>query len=745
MANDIKQKIVLEGEKEYNRALAEAKRNLKTLRSELKAETAELGANATAQQKNEAKIKSLQKQIKEQEKIVRTYQDALKEVREKYGDNADAVAKWEVKLNEARTTLANMKNSLDGVGEGFKGIQDSASMATVATKSVADSLDKLSGIGSAISDGIEAAFTGLLSTAKQNITSVWNEIVDLAARSNNLTDLAGFWNTDVSNIQKYAYAVSFASGNLEDLNALVTKIVMAADKDKKGILAGVSLENYNDQWDYAMAVMDALHNMDDGNEKRKTAEDIFGKSFTKALDLINDWDKVLENLEWGESDVYGMSNEEIQQMSDLYDKVNGIAASWKYLKDKATVKLFGDLAFDITSNAQSTLDALMHYMNADSDEERDAALKEIEDNILAMFERAKKAIEDGIKLLDQIAEDLKNSDNPTAQALGNLLSGLVDALKWLTEDNMKNVVKALEVLAAFWITGKGLQMGTKIASIVKDIMVIKSFGTGSAAAGAGSAAAGGAASAGGATAGGAATAGGGWLAGMGAKLAGGAKTVGSAVGGLGMLVGPFLMAGGLIYDTQRQIAENNRLAEEERKRLEEQTENFASIGKLADAGYAELWGSVKSPWSENTLNPMAEWAERYKPWWYDDQKDSMMDTLIEALDDDTWDELVKVFDAYNNGEGYYGDIAGLYEKIRKMVEEYEPISTNPDWASRNGGNAGNTDGLTSADARNMAGAVQQMPGAVARSLSGMRVTLDGATVGRLVAPYVSQEIAHSIV
>ena len=42
----IKQRIELEGEKEYNAALAEARRNLKTLRSELKAETAELGSNA---------------------------------------------------------------------------------------------------------------------------------------------------------------------------------------------------------------------------------------------------------------------------------------------------------------------------------------------------------------------------------------------------------------------------------------------------------------------------------------------------------------------------------------------------------------------------------------------------------------------------------------------------------------------------------------------------------------------------
>jgi hypothetical protein len=42
VANEIKQKIVLEGEKEYSAALKDANRNLKTLKSSLKAESAEL-------------------------------------------------------------------------------------------------------------------------------------------------------------------------------------------------------------------------------------------------------------------------------------------------------------------------------------------------------------------------------------------------------------------------------------------------------------------------------------------------------------------------------------------------------------------------------------------------------------------------------------------------------------------------------------------------------------------------------
>ena len=107
--NDIKQRIILEGEQQYKTALQDASRNLKTLRSELKAETAELGKNATEQQKNEVKTKSLTKQIKEQEKVVDTYKKALDEVKDKYGDNEAAVAKWEQKYNEARATRQHEK------------------------------------------------------------------------------------------------------------------------------------------------------------------------------------------------------------------------------------------------------------------------------------------------------------------------------------------------------------------------------------------------------------------------------------------------------------------------------------------------------------------------------------------------------------------------------------------------------------------------------------------------------------
>ena len=494
--NDIKSRIVLEGEKEYKQALKDANRELKTLKSALKAETAELGSNATAQQKNEVRIKNLQKQIKEQEKVVKTYTKALEEVKEKYGDNEDEVAKWETKLNNARATLANMRNDLDGVGDSMKDLAGDANMATVASKSAADAIGSLADIGGTISDSIEGIFTGMVSMVKGAISDIWADVVDLAARSNNLVDLAGFWNTDVTTIQKYKGAVESASASLEDLSSIVTKI-NAGDAKKIAELTGVSGANYKDQWEYAMAVMDAMSKMSKDQRNGVGFEIFGGRQATKAFDLLNDWQTVLDNLDKFdvEKGGYGQTEEQMLLMSTLYDKINAVKASWQSLKDMATVRLFGSLSLDLTSNAQGILDGFLAYFNAENDEERDAAIKQIEDNIIGMFDRVKKAIEDGIALIDKIAEDMKGSENPTVQTIGKLMGGLASALEWFTEDNMNNVVTALRILADFWIAGKGLKLAGTVAELaanIKTISLFKSLGGLSGLGGVGGAAAGGA-------------------------------------------------------------------------------------------------------------------------------------------------------------------------------------------------------------------------------------------------------------
>ena len=474
-SNEIKQKIVLEGEKEYSSAIKTANRNLKTLQSALKAETAELGKNATEQQKAAVKTKNLQQQIAEQEKVVKTLREALKEAQKTYADNSDEVQRWEVKLNNARTTLANMKNSLTDAGGGFVQMTSDANAAVTAANSVAESLERMGKIGDSISGSIEKAFTGAIHAVGDAVGAVWGQITDLAARSNNLVDLAGYWNTDVTMIQKYSGAVQHASGNLEELNSLVTKI-NSVDEKKIAELTGVSGANYEDRWQYAMAVMDALSQMDTLSRNNAGFE-IFGKGATRMFNLANDWAKVKEHLNDNDPSKggYGLTEEQLQTMSDLYDKVNGIKASWQALKDMGTVQLFGNLAMDLTGNAQAILDSLLKYFNAENDEEREAALTEMETNIVAAFERVGKAIEEGLAKLGEVAKKLSESDNPMVAAVGDIMGKLVEALGWLTEDHMKNAVSALEILAGFWIAGKGLTMIAKVGQFVASLSTLKTW------------------------------------------------------------------------------------------------------------------------------------------------------------------------------------------------------------------------------------------------------------------------------
>ena len=478
--NDIKQRIVLEGEKEYSAALKEAQRNLKVLRSELKAETAELGANATAQQKNEVKAKNLQKQIKEQEKVVRTYEKALQEVREKYGDNEEAISKWEVKLNDARTALANMRSGIEETGTSLAKMgaaaQSSAQMGIVATNSLADSLGKVADAGSAISGALESAFSTIAGKIRDTVAQVWESVMDLAARSNNLVDLAGFWNTDVTTIQKWQGAVAEVSGTLEDLNSIVTKI-NSGDAKKITELTGISGENYQDQWEYAMAVMDAMSKMDK-TKRNSVAFDIFGgRQATKAFDLLNDWSTVLEHLDKYDATKggYGLTEEQLNNMSDLYDKVNGLKQSWQSLKDMATVQLFGSLAMDVTGNLQDIVDAFKEYFQAEDKEGREAALKKVRDNVTELFQSIAKGISAGIAALDEVAKELQESEDPVTQTIGKILGDITKALQWLAEpENWDKIKQGFEGLFALWTGAKAISAIAKIASLAANIKTISS-------------------------------------------------------------------------------------------------------------------------------------------------------------------------------------------------------------------------------------------------------------------------------
>ena len=718
MAGDIKQRIVLEGEKEYSAALKDAQRNLKVLRSELKAETAELGKNATEQQKNETRMKNLQKQIKEQEKVVRTYEKALKEVRERYGDNEEAVAKWEVKLNDARTALATMKNTLDDTGRSLKNVGISAQASVVAANSLAESFGKIADVGNTLSGAIEKAFSGIVGTIGSTIAQVWASITDLAARSNNLVDLAGFWGTDAATIQKWQGAVASASANLEDLNALVTKI-NSMDGNKIAELTGVSDENYTNMWDYAMAVMDAMSKMNT-QQRNEAGFGIFGKSATKAFDLLNDWETVLAHLDEYNADEggYGLTTEELQSMSELGDMVSKLRYDWQALKDMATVHLFGELAMEVTGNVQNILDAFKDYFQADDDSGRAEALEKIKDNMRQIFEKLADGIREGLKIMSELAAELQNSDDPVLKAIGSIMDKLVAAFEWIANpDNWGAVVTGFKAIIAVWAGGKALSAAANLASFGSNVATIL--------------AAKGAA--------GAAAAGGSGITLPAAVPAAANATAKVASGGAGNILGIGTLAAMVLGDTTeagRRVRDGGGLngfldgmkqdADALVETVQKNSSTFADDWAGVFSNIAQLFGGgstvEQGVWNDQAIRYA---HAMYDNWYNDEVFDQLGEMLEEAVGSEEYDRFFDMLLQYMQSE------EDVYSGLFDLPADW--------WQNGN---------LTGADIQGFNQVPAAMVAAVregaSAGVSNIQVQLDGVRVGRLVSPYVSQNIARDV-
>ena len=702
--NDIRQKIVLEGEKEYSAALKEAQRNLKVLRSELKAETAELGKNATAQEKNQAKVKSLQKQIKEQEKIVRTYESALKEVKEKYGDNAEAVAKWEVKLNEARATLGNMRSDLDNVGNSFKNIDNNAQMGIVAAKSFADSLQSIGSAADSIAGALESAFTGVLGVITDAVTALWDEVMKVSAKANAWTDLADYFGTTAENVQKWSNAIQGAGGKFDDFTTILNKFKTGGVNKKITEWFGVSDVNYTDDLEYTVAVMRRMvalrEEMTAAGTWDKALADIFGGRKSQAAGwFVSNWANIEGNLGRydAENGGIGMTSEELETMNQLYIDVLNIQTTWQAFKDSFLAGAFGKLSLDLAGNAQGILDGLIAFMGAENDGERNAAIKQIENNMTSFFTRLGEAIEAAAKALDEVGTELAGSENGYVAMIGKALKAFSDALEWLTKpESLEQVKNFFEVLFGLWVGAKAASALANIAAFATNIgTIVSNWGHKGVQQALGGAAASG---------------GGGILSGIGATAA---KVIPIAAG-----------VGLVVADSLNNHGDENQWTEEEIEEIRRKNGFDPSVlfgEDLEDVIEDVLLDNEYT--DQDRENAIQDWWDAWRT--MSDDEESALEWMKEVFGDDftnVWDRIIEKLDEAGENQMNMEDIPS-------------------DWWI--GG--GKENGLSSEDINGFRSVPAQMRAAVREGVSGIKVTMDGYTVGNLVAPYVSEYVARYIV
>ena len=704
MAQDIKQKIVLEGEKEYNAAIKEAQRNLKTLKSELKAETAELGKNATAQQKAEVKAKSLQKQIAEQEKIVKANKAALEEAKKEYGDNAEVVAKWEQKLNESRATLANMKNSIEDVGSAFKNVDSNAQLGVIATKSFADALKSVGDAAGSIADSLESAFSSVLGVITDAVTALWDEVMKVSAKANAWTDLADYFGSTASEVQKWSNAIQGAGGSFDNFTTILNRFKTGGVNKKITEYFGVSDENYKDDLEYTAAVLDAMYKRRQEMEAAGTWDsalaDIFGGRRSQAAGwFVSNWGTIQGNLSRydAENGGIGMTAEDLSTMNQLYIDVQNLSTTWEAFKESFLAGAFGKLSLDLVGNAQGILDGLIAFMSADNDADRNAAIQQIEENMTSFFTRLGEAIEAAAEALNKVGTDLAGSENGYVAMIGRVLqslSGILDSLK--DPGTLDKIKKFFEGIIGLWVGAKVATAVANVASFMGNLKLLGLFGGTSAATGAASAGA---------------SVGASW---------------GSAFASAAMKAAPFLAFLYTLLDPAKgsDAIGNNTLLDENGNLTNEANEYGFAVNENGELYDTKTTPAADQKYTDYQIQKIQELWDLYRTGQltsWDQMNDFRAESLISKE-----------------------DFQDLMRSITQFVNENKDWKTIEDLPAEWWVGGGKENGLTSDDISGFRSIPGQMRAAVREGVSGIRVVMDGMTVGNLVAPYVSQYIAQDI-
>lgn len=717
MAQDIKQKITLEGEKQYSAALKEARRHLSVLKSELKAETAELGNNASAQDKNRIKSQNLQKQIKEQEKVVKTLQEALAAAKAEYGDNEAVVGKWERQLNEARFTLANLKNDLDGMGDTIRNVNSDTAAGVTATRSFAEAIDSLSNAGGNVADSIQNVFLGALDVIRDAVAEIWGLVADTAAKANEWTDIAEIWNTDPAKVERYARGVAYAGKSFSDLQTAVSKIA-TGDADKIRELTGVSWAGDADEWQYAMDVLSSISGM--GYQKKlETLSALFGdKRAGGIMDIVNAWSTIEEGGDKLTQNGYGLGESALSTMNEIQERIEVISASWEALKDNIAGKI-GEATLPIMLDVQGGLDGIAEYLNAGSEEERTAALEKIRTNVEQFFRDVAAAIRAGISVLEEVGKELQGSDDAITRVVGDALVRLTGALEWLMDENNWDTIKAaLEAFFGLWLSGRALQALGLIGTLAANLMTIKGFSTLKLGGG------------GGGSGTGTTTGGGGWLGTILRSPV--AKGIGAVATGLGILFENALTPQGnddiLTPEELEQFQKDNaeEIAQQRRKfKWNKAVEADGILPRRAeevDTSAAQR-AAAETFWDIYRQNP-------------------------DGFSDEAWAAFENAFAGNEELFNKLNEMIDLFVQSNNENDEWRGVENLPDWMFSDWNPAGN-DNITGTDLQNFRGLPAQIQAAAragtAAGVSGIRVELDGATVGRLVAPTVSAIIAAEII
>ena len=495
MANEgtIASKLQLDGEQQYKKALNDAYRSLRVLRSELKAETAEMGRNATAQDKARAKMASLQKQIAEQQKVVKTLEKALADSKKEYADNQEVQDKWAEKLNKAREALANMQNALgqtqDDLSKFGSSMKEVANNSGEAMQTVVSFNDAMKSIGSIVS-GVGSSLSGIFSATVDTMRDMVDEMFSLMSQAwaavGDWQQIQTIWGGDLESIERVYTAMSLQGIDAGEVTSGIQKFITNVHNGNKDTMAALeqlhlSESQFSSHWDFFVATMDKA-SMFKGNEGYNLMTALFGdKKGAGMTDMLRNWREAMNRYQQDvEETGLALSSPQIEALDEVSHKITEIQQLWETIKTNIGAKLSEVLNMDQLSEDTLAILRDIGSLISGNGDKKEITFK-LEQDIQSLLTSISNALGNLSGFLKELGGDLEQSKNPLVSFVGKLIKSLGDILDWISK-NSGTIIdwlnKLLPVMAANKLseatTGKGI--GDWLTDIMKLGLEVKVLG-----------------------------------------------------------------------------------------------------------------------------------------------------------------------------------------------------------------------------------------------------------------------------
>ena len=230
---DIGPRISVEGESEYRKQMQNIIQQQKEYSSELNLVTAQLGKNATAQQKASSIASVLKKQIQNQESALSAQNTMLQKAVTKWGDASKEASGFRTAINKTSAELATLKSRLSDAANGLGEFSDQ-------TKTAGDDLAASVTAGTLAAKAYATIGSELLSAGKKVVEAGVSYNAQLEQYQTALTNMLGSA-SDAENaleqIKQDAARTPFDTAGLVKANELLISTGVDADSSRKVILA----------------------------------------------------------------------------------------------------------------------------------------------------------------------------------------------------------------------------------------------------------------------------------------------------------------------------------------------------------------------------------------------------------------------------------------------------------------------------------------------------------------------------